>query len=334
MDEIDWASLEHAYGPATDTPAHLSALSSTDPKTRADAVRHLDTAVLHQGFPYSATAPATAVVAGLLAGGAITSEVQTELVEFLGGVASATRTAEQQDDFADLVAPLQQVIRTTYALLVRLLDDPGSTVRKAAVLALVAHVETRALADKRSDLIALLSGWTSTPSDDRALWVRLTGEMGGDTRPFLDDSDEQVRICAALAPNLASNDSATDIIVSALAKMADDPVLYPGLYGIETLIEAALGRVDIERIVEPAATIVRRANKMGFWTTWGPLLLAAFPVPYGRMTALSPAQREILSAVVANTRIWDYTIANSGLVFRQAGLPFDRVACAQIASTK
>ncbi|MEV4182179.1 hypothetical protein AB0J28_12150 [Streptosporangium canum] len=46
IDEFDWAHLQHAYGPATDTPRHLAALTSHDGDARRSAVDHLDMAVL------------------------------------------------------------------------------------------------------------------------------------------------------------------------------------------------------------------------------------------------------------------------------------------------
>ncbi|WP_330256617.1 hypothetical protein OG874_19865 [Nocardia sp. NBC_00565] len=64
--DVDWAELEHAYGPATDAPAHLRALIDGDAEACADAVGYLDAALLHQGSVYSATAPFVAIVAELL----------------------------------------------------------------------------------------------------------------------------------------------------------------------------------------------------------------------------------------------------------------------------
>src|SRR3954452_6118387 len=63
---IDWNSLEHAYGPASDAPAELAALLSEDGDTFGNAIAYLDSAVLHQGTIYSATAPAVEFVAGVL----------------------------------------------------------------------------------------------------------------------------------------------------------------------------------------------------------------------------------------------------------------------------
>jgi len=66
---VDWWQLRHAYGRATDTPGHLQALEFGDVEAREAAVDHLYIAVLHQGFPYTATAPTVRAVTALLVGG-------------------------------------------------------------------------------------------------------------------------------------------------------------------------------------------------------------------------------------------------------------------------
>ncbi|MEV5888934.1 hypothetical protein [Nonomuraea fuscirosea] len=51
LDQIDWAGLRHAYGPAGDDPGLLRALASDDPGLRAEALGELCTNVFHQGRP-------------------------------------------------------------------------------------------------------------------------------------------------------------------------------------------------------------------------------------------------------------------------------------------
>ncbi|MFF8732226.1 hypothetical protein ACF073_38040 [Streptomyces sp. NPDC015171] len=59
----DWASLEHACGPAAVTPVLLTGLLADDAGTQARALRHLNDPVRHQNTIYSATVPAAAYVA-------------------------------------------------------------------------------------------------------------------------------------------------------------------------------------------------------------------------------------------------------------------------------
>jgi hypothetical protein len=355
LDEIDWGSLDHAYGPATDTPTHLAALTSACPDAQRAALDHLDVAVLHQGFPESATAPAARVVTQLLADGNLASEVRHELIEFLGAVAIATAMAEEKEEaWEKLLAGLEQAIHQSYPVVLSFLEDSDPSVRKTALDAAVSHVNTRVLAEEKPLLAARLRTWANEPSEDRAFFVRCLGELGDDTQHFLSDPSTKVRVCAALAPAAADNDMATDIIIAALSREADHLRNTAGNHGatldplVEFLLERDVGSTDLctlgelvkavtarvddfRRIAEPATTIVRSASWAGFDTTWGPLLLAAFRTPYNQRTSLSAEQRDVLAALVANPGIWDYTNGSSSLVFRRAGLPFQRETCARIA---
>ncbi|MFJ9885019.1 HEAT repeat domain-containing protein [Streptomyces sp. NPDC091287] len=55
IDEVDWASMEHAYGPADDVPELLWGLASEDPAEREAALDGMYGAVHHQGDVYACT---------------------------------------------------------------------------------------------------------------------------------------------------------------------------------------------------------------------------------------------------------------------------------------
>ncbi|MET7713152.1 PBS lyase [Streptomyces sp. NPDC005407] len=55
IDEVDWASLAHAYGPADDVPHLLFGLASADPAERETALDGMYGAVHHQGDVYDST---------------------------------------------------------------------------------------------------------------------------------------------------------------------------------------------------------------------------------------------------------------------------------------
>ncbi|MEV1044934.1 HEAT repeat domain-containing protein [Streptomyces sp. NPDC049916] len=55
IDEVDWASMEHAYGPADDVPELLRGLASEDPAERETALDGMYGAVHHQGDVYACT---------------------------------------------------------------------------------------------------------------------------------------------------------------------------------------------------------------------------------------------------------------------------------------
>ena len=62
LEETPWARLDHAYGPAVDTPLQLRLLLADDELVREDALDALGQSLLHQGSRYSATEPALSFV--------------------------------------------------------------------------------------------------------------------------------------------------------------------------------------------------------------------------------------------------------------------------------
>ncbi|MCI0334958.1 MAG: HEAT repeat domain-containing protein [Planctomycetes bacterium] len=55
LSSVDWSSVKHAYGPATDVPDQIRALASQDAKTRENARWNLYGNIFHQGTRYEAT---------------------------------------------------------------------------------------------------------------------------------------------------------------------------------------------------------------------------------------------------------------------------------------
>lgn len=58
LDQIDWASLRHAYGDASNIPGLFQAMLSREKERCNDALRALSTCIEHQGTVYSSTAAA------------------------------------------------------------------------------------------------------------------------------------------------------------------------------------------------------------------------------------------------------------------------------------
>ncbi|MCF3102036.1 hypothetical protein IPZ58_10610 [Streptomyces roseoverticillatus] len=69
IDDIHWAALEHAYGPADDVPGLLRAAGSADARVRDEALEELYSSLCHQGAVYPATAAAVPFVARLAVDG-------------------------------------------------------------------------------------------------------------------------------------------------------------------------------------------------------------------------------------------------------------------------
>jgi hypothetical protein len=83
LDRIEWAALEHAYGPASDVPELLRALAEGD----TEAVDALYGNIWHQGTVYAATAPAVPFLIELLDG---PDEVVVPLLQLLSDIARGT----------------------------------------------------------------------------------------------------------------------------------------------------------------------------------------------------------------------------------------------------
>ena len=66
LDEVDWSSLRHAYGEASDVPDLIRSLAAPDRKTREDALYELYGNIWHQGTVYEATAYAVPFLIELL----------------------------------------------------------------------------------------------------------------------------------------------------------------------------------------------------------------------------------------------------------------------------
>lgn len=314
IDEIDWGSLEHAYGRATDTAAHLKALASRRRAASVQAGLHLGAAVLHQGLPWTATAPAVRVVTRMLAEDMVLPDIRRGLVEFLGDVAEATEHLAQGSYFSHLRTPLLEAVQESYPVVMRFLDDPDIRMRVSAAQAAFWHVQISTLADLRAVLARRLLAWAEEPSEHRAFWIRLLGMLGHDTREFLKDPDLHIRTAAALSSSLADDDLATEVIIEALSRAALNGVVDESTYTLHLLVRTAIARVDdLQRIAVPALEIARRGGAiMGHRDcgTWGPLLHAIFHPPYTESAKLSPLQREFLVALVENSRVWNYWNGN------------------------
>ncbi|MGI5493236.1 HEAT repeat domain-containing protein [Microtetraspora malaysiensis] len=85
LDEIDWAALSHAYGPANDVPGLLKALRSESHDERERAVHELYGNIFHQGSRYQATAYAVPFLARLAVDPATPD--RQEIVHLLASVA-------------------------------------------------------------------------------------------------------------------------------------------------------------------------------------------------------------------------------------------------------
>ncbi|MFE4962587.1 HEAT repeat domain-containing protein [Streptomyces sp. NPDC056660] len=128
IDEVDWASLRHAYGSAEDVPGLLRGLASADAAEREVALDGMYGSVHHQGNVYDSTLACVPFLFAL----ASRAEVPDRgaIVELLVSI-GAESTGE----------PAQAAVRAGAEAFVPLADDPCPGVRRAATGALVRFLD-------------------------------------------------------------------------------------------------------------------------------------------------------------------------------------------------
>ncbi|MFE9818199.1 PBS lyase [Streptomyces sp. NPDC005773] len=142
IDEVDWASMEHAYGPADDVPALLRGLASADPSEREAALDGMYGAVHHQGDVYACTLACIPFLFELVVDPLVPDRGGiVELLTSIGGIdideedideAEAEDDAEGAANYAMAAAAVSAGAGVFFALMAD--EDPG--VRVSAPLAL------------------------------------------------------------------------------------------------------------------------------------------------------------------------------------------------------
>ncbi|MEU9090742.1 HEAT repeat domain-containing protein [Streptomyces sp. NPDC087901] len=142
IDEVDWASMEHAYGPADDVPGLLQGLASADPAEREAALDGMYGAVHHQGDVYACTLACIPFLFELVVDPAVPDRGGiVELLTSIGGIdideedigeAEGEDEAEGAANYAMAAAAVSAGAGVFFALMAD--EDPG--VRVSAPLAL------------------------------------------------------------------------------------------------------------------------------------------------------------------------------------------------------
>ncbi|MER5887742.1 hypothetical protein ABT160_28330 [Streptomyces sp. NPDC001941] len=171
----DWGALEHAWGPAGDTPRMLTRLLDADQRVRTEALEYLHHVVHHQNTLYGVTVPAALYVAAILADSRagwcydkqhqdFPGPVRAALLGWLGSVADAAgdeaaavsrRMGFPPQDYPPFVQTCQ-VRPLLYYAVAAFLDDPDRHVREAAIAACIPLLDDRRLDQHRTMLVPLL----------------------------------------------------------------------------------------------------------------------------------------------------------------------------------
>lgn len=145
LDAIDWKSLTHAYGEASDVPKLIRALVSDHPGKREGALDALFSTIWHQGTVYSASPAAVPFLIELLA-----SEGQEDLPAILELLAHlATGAAEHEGEVTSGPSPAvaaREAVGRGIAVYAGCLGhhEPAARVAAAYLLGLFADEEGRA----------------------------------------------------------------------------------------------------------------------------------------------------------------------------------------------
>ncbi|MGA5062514.1 PBS lyase [Streptomyces exfoliatus] len=144
IEEVDWASLGHAYGPADDVPELLRGLASADPAERETALDGMYGAVHHQGDVYDSTLACIPFLLELVADPAVQDRgCIVELLTSIGGI-----ELDDDDELDELGADDEEFIpAANYAMaaaaiaagadvFLGLVSDPDPEVRLTAPCAL------------------------------------------------------------------------------------------------------------------------------------------------------------------------------------------------------
>ncbi|MGW5271334.1 HEAT repeat domain-containing protein [Streptomyces sp. NPDC004044] len=141
IDEVDWASMEHAYGPADDVPGLLRGLASADPAEREGALDGMYGAVHHQGDVYACTLACIPFLFELVADPGIQDRGSiVELLTSIGGIDLDEDDEEELDEEeiegAANYAMAATAVTAGAGVFCELIADEDPGVRLAAPLAL------------------------------------------------------------------------------------------------------------------------------------------------------------------------------------------------------
>jgi hypothetical protein len=215
-------------------------------------------------------------------------------------------------------------------------NDPRARVYAAmgAVSLLKADALGNYAKDVESKLIALAQ--TAMSIDERSAYVLALGDMGASTISFLDDPSPAIRMCAALAPDLATDPTAIKELLNTLELHArqidgwfnEKPPQFsmrPRFAIVKRLVQQVK---NFDQLADAAIAVIQVTTKSCVDYDWGPLLAAAFPDGNGIIT--TDAQRKYLLALTKKMELWDSTFGNALIWFKKAGLPYDHKKCLKL----
>jgi hypothetical protein len=355
LDDVPWADLEHAYGPAEDVPKLLRQLLDPDPKVRSKVLWTLYGNVFHQGTRYPATPHVIPFLIELCASPAVPA--RGDLLRFWGSLITGYFSVQERPCWgdgqrihfcgqihkADADDPFAQALHAIYReslkghrLLCSLLADDEEAVRVGAAWVL-ACLPTRAAASLprlRAQLRVEPDGWV------RAALAFALGELGAAAtlRRLLNHDSFPAARCMATCQlaRIEPDKALIEPLLEFVSRPIDGYENIPGAGGKSTG-DAAYSISHLPPAVQRSAipAICDRLDLARSFDTMPlvqALLSAAFQQRKKRLTTLTDLQRQVLIRMVNTEELW--SIGNLMWTFEAYGLPHDRARCARLAHVK
>ena len=349
LSEVNWSSLQHAYGPAEDVPDLLRALvepATASPSLRAEATRarrevrdHVQWLlwgnVFHQGSRYEVTASVVPFLVEILRDGPNDDELHQFLIAYLHHLA----VGYPEDVFPATIDPEAEAgwERDSYLAVERAVETitpfihaPDEDTALEAI-ALVASFPRTAGAT-----VPLLRTIARTRSDQRAAHAVVSlAQLAGagaleDAERLVAADDRAVSIEAACAAVLADPNRASDEAITILTSPIDDVAHTRSVHAgsVTKLVGLCLARFPDhhrERAIDAIAVQLRDASPFESVSLTESLLSIAFDrqrVP-ASAAELTPLQRRAVTAIddYGAFTINRANYANYSLLLRDWGLP-------------
>lgn len=233
LDEVPWAELEDAYGPATAVPSQLRALASPDPADREWALDALDACIHHQGSVYNASTAAVPFLIRLAADRRVDS--RERILQLLCGIAVHEPSGCLVNGAYQWRSEAYDAVKAGMPIFIELLADSDADVRVAAAFVL-------AFVDPPTDgAIDVLLARATSDDDERVRasallavgytcrYARRT-DLSDSLTAQLDTGTPLLQLCAALALAQLHADAVTAGVRGALDRGRETPPRVAGFW--------------------------------------------------------------------------------------------------------
>lgn len=205
IDEVDWASLRHAYGSAEDVPGLLRGLASADPSERQTALDGLYGAVHHQGDVYDSTLACVPFLLTLAGSEEVRDRAGVvELLVSIGDIAGAPDGPATR---------ARDALRARAEVFVRLAGDADPGVRRAVPGALVRFL------GRPAQVLALVRERITVERDGRVL-LALTESLGLSAQRYRLTDDAHAAEAVRLLTELSGPPYDPGLRLAALGQLA------------------------------------------------------------------------------------------------------------------